>query len=83
DLKLGKIMRTGSESGGIYMFDCDNSGKSSASLCNSGIVFYVSKELWHCKLGYPFDKVLSVLSDEVGFKSGDHVSACDIRHKAK
>nr|GFA80439.1 putative reverse transcriptase, RNA-dependent DNA polymerase, Gag-polypeptide of LTR copia-type [Tanacetum cinerariifolium] len=29
-LKLGKIVGTGSEPGGLYMFDCDNNGKSSA-----------------------------------------------------
>ncbi|GKC56767.1 ribonuclease H-like domain-containing protein [Tanacetum coccineum] len=52
-------------------------------VCNSGIVCYVSKELWHCRLGHPADQVLSVLSDKIGFKSGDHVSACDICHKAK
>ncbi|GJV12284.1 ribonuclease H-like domain-containing protein, partial [Tanacetum coccineum] len=57
DLKLGKIVGTGSKSCGLYMFDYDNSGKSSACLCNSVI--------------------------KVGFKSGDHVSACEICHKAK
>nr|GEY05884.1 ribonuclease H-like domain-containing protein [Tanacetum cinerariifolium] len=83
DLKLGKIVGIGSESNGIYMFDCDNSGKSSSCLCNSGFVCYVFKELWNCKLGHPSDQVLFVLSDKVGFKSNDHVSACDICHKAK
>ncbi|GKA48797.1 ribonuclease H-like domain-containing protein [Tanacetum coccineum] len=83
DLKLGKIVGTGSESGGLYMFDYDNSGKSFIGLYNFGIVCYVSKELWHCRLGHPSDQILSVLSDKVGFKFGDHVSACDICHKAK
>ncbi|GJZ84734.1 ribonuclease H-like domain-containing protein [Tanacetum coccineum] len=83
DLKLQKIMGTGSESGGLYMFDCDNSGKSTVGMCNSGFVCYVSKELWHSRLGHPVDQVLSVLSDKIGFKSGDHVSAYDICHRAK
>ncbi|GKE11663.1 ribonuclease H-like domain-containing protein, partial [Tanacetum coccineum] len=78
DLKLGKIVGTGSKSGGLYMFDCDNNGKSFVGLCNSGIVCYVSKELWHCRLGHLADQVLSVLSDKIGFKTSDHVSACDI-----
>ncbi|GKE65429.1 ribonuclease H-like domain-containing protein, partial [Tanacetum coccineum] len=83
DLKLRKIARTGSESGRLYMFDCENSGKSAAGLCNSGVVCYVSKELWHCRLGHPANQVLLVLSDKIGFKSGNHVCACDIYHKAK
>ncbi|GJS63107.1 ribonuclease H-like domain-containing protein [Tanacetum coccineum] len=83
DLILGKIVGTGSETAGLYMFDCVNSGKSFAGLYNSGTVCFVSKELWHCRVGHPADQVLSVLSDKIGFKTGDHVSACDICHKAK
>ncbi|GJT23787.1 ribonuclease H-like domain-containing protein [Tanacetum coccineum] len=83
DLKLRKIAGTGSESRGLYMFDCENSGKSAAGLCNSGVVCYVSKELWHCRLGHPANQVLLVLSDKIGFKYGNHVCACDIYHKAK
>nr|GEX71717.1 ribonuclease H-like domain-containing protein [Tanacetum cinerariifolium] len=40
-------------------------------------------ELWHCRLGHPADQVLSVLSDQIGFKTRHHVSAFDICHKAK
>ncbi|GKD17930.1 ribonuclease H-like domain-containing protein, partial [Tanacetum coccineum] len=83
DLKLGNIVGTGSESGGLYMFDYDHNGKTFAGMSNYGIVSYVSKELWHCRLGHPADQVLSVLSDKIGFKTGDHISACDICHKAK
>ncbi|GJT86022.1 hypothetical protein Tco_1067739 [Tanacetum coccineum] len=83
DLRLGKIVGTGSETIGLYMFDCANNGKSFAGLCNSGIEYFMSKELRHYKLSHPADQVLSVLSDQIGFKTGDHVSACDICHKAK
>nr|GEU69307.1 ribonuclease H-like domain-containing protein [Tanacetum cinerariifolium] len=83
DLRLGKIMETGSETAGLYMFDYANNGKPFAGLCNYGIVCFVSKELWHCRLGHPTDQVLSVLSDQIGFKTGHHVSAYDICHKAK
>ncbi|GJU39571.1 ribonuclease H-like domain-containing protein [Tanacetum coccineum] len=83
DLKLSKITGSGSKSGGLYMFDCNNNGKSFAGLCNSGIVCYVSKELWNCRLGHPADQVLSVLRDKIRSKSGDLVSACDICHKEK
>ncbi|GKC25049.1 ribonuclease H-like domain-containing protein, partial [Tanacetum coccineum] len=83
DLKLAKIMVTGSESGGLYMFNCVDNGKCNFGLRNSGIICYVSKDLWHCRLGHPADQVLSVLEDKVGFKRIDHVSAYDICHKAK
>ncbi|GKA64600.1 ribonuclease H-like domain-containing protein [Tanacetum coccineum] len=83
DLKLGKIVGAGSESDSLYMFNCNSNGKSFSGLCNFGVVCYVSKELWHCKLSHPANQVLSVLSDKIRFKSGDHVSTCDICHKAK
>nr|GEW05381.1 reverse transcriptase domain-containing protein [Tanacetum cinerariifolium] len=35
------------------------------------------------RLGRPADQVLSILSDKIGFKVDDHVSACDVCHKAK
>nr|GEY74101.1 ribonuclease H-like domain-containing protein [Tanacetum cinerariifolium] len=82
-LKLGKIVGTGNESGGLYMFDYDHNGKAFTGMSNSSIASYVFKELWHCRLGHPADQVLSVLSDKIGFKTGDHNSAYDICHKAK
>nr|GEW00473.1 ribonuclease H-like domain-containing protein [Tanacetum cinerariifolium] len=79
----GKIIGTGGESGGLYMFDYYHNGKAFAGMSNSSIASYVSKELWHCKLGYLVDQVLSVLSDKISFKTRDHTFACDICHKAK
>ncbi|GKC55310.1 hypothetical protein Tco_1078055 [Tanacetum coccineum] len=38
---------------------------------------------FYLMLSHPADKVLFVLSDKIGFKSGDHVSVCDICHKEK
>nr|GEU99562.1 hypothetical protein [Tanacetum cinerariifolium] len=83
DLKLGKIVGTGSESGGLYMFHCDHNGKAFVGMSNSGILSYVSKELRHCRLGHPTNQVLSILNDKIGFKTGDYTSACDICHKTK
>ncbi|GJR84177.1 ribonuclease H-like domain-containing protein [Tanacetum coccineum] len=82
DLKLGKILGTGSESAGLYMFDCGDNGKSNVGMCHSRFVSHVSKDLWHCRLGHPADQVLSVIGDKIGFKTVDHSSACDIYHKA-
>ncbi|GJR13371.1 ribonuclease H-like domain-containing protein [Tanacetum coccineum] len=59
DLKKEKVLGTGSQSGGLYLFDMDkvnNVGKSNMVLC-----FDVSKLLWRNRLGHPFDQVLSVL----------------------
>nr|GEW90628.1 ribonuclease H-like domain-containing protein [Tanacetum cinerariifolium] len=73
DLKLGKLVGTGSESGGLYMFDCDHNGKTFAGMSNSGIVSYVSKELWHCRLGHPTGQTreLFPLSDHKSSRIGD------------
>ncbi|GJU30928.1 ribonuclease H-like domain-containing protein [Tanacetum coccineum] len=59
DLNLGKLVGTGSESGGLYLFDLDKIGKFAN--CNSVFVCHVSCELWHCRLGHPADQVLSIL----------------------
>nr|GEW00554.1 ribonuclease H-like domain-containing protein [Tanacetum cinerariifolium] len=83
DSMAGKIRGTGSESSGLYMFDYNHNGKAFTGMSNSSIASYVSKELWHCRLGHPADQVLSVFSDKISFKTGDHSSACDICHKAK
>ncbi|GJU73869.1 ribonuclease H-like domain-containing protein, partial [Tanacetum coccineum] len=37
---------TGSEHGGIYLFDVDQNGKSMCGLSNSAFVCHVSKQLW-------------------------------------
>ncbi|GKB78720.1 ribonuclease H-like domain-containing protein [Tanacetum coccineum] len=73
DLKLGKIMGTGSESAGLYMFDCGDNGKSNVGVCNSGFVSHVSKDLWHCRLGHPIDTTREPfpLSDHKSVRLGD------------
>lgn len=82
DLNLVKTMGTGNESGGLYLFDVEQCGKINA-LSNSVFVCKVSKQLWHSRLGHPSDKVLSVLSKNIGLKSDNHISPCDICHKSK
>ncbi|GJT21426.1 ribonuclease H-like domain-containing protein [Tanacetum coccineum] len=83
DLSLGKIMGTSSESGGLYLFDIDKIGKSVNAVSNSVFACYVSSKLWHCRLGHPVDQVLSILGKQLGFSKKDHISPCDICHKAK
>nr|GEZ26581.1 ribonuclease H-like domain-containing protein [Tanacetum cinerariifolium] len=62
---------TGSESGGLYLFDVDQNGKSMCGLSNSAFVCRVSKKLWHKRLGHPSDQVLSILDHEILKKPND------------
>ncbi|GJV76542.1 ribonuclease H-like domain-containing protein [Tanacetum coccineum] len=83
DLSLGKIIGTGSESGGLYLFDTYKFGKCINASSNSVFVCHVSNELWHCRLGHHADQVLSILGTKLGFSKNNQRSACDICHKAK
>ncbi|GKA87806.1 ribonuclease H-like domain-containing protein, partial [Tanacetum coccineum] len=57
DLNLVKTMGTGSESGGLYLFDVDQNGKSMCGLSKSAF--------------------------SIGLRYDNHMSPCDICHKAK
>ncbi|GJU04154.1 ribonuclease H-like domain-containing protein [Tanacetum coccineum] len=83
DLTQGKIVGTGSEYGGLYLFDSNDIGKCINAKCNYVFVCHVSNELWHCRLGHPVDQVLSILGKKLDFSKKDHLSPCDICHKAK
>ena len=45
DLKMGKIVGTGSEYGGLYVFDEQLCGESNLAKCNSVFVCHASNEL--------------------------------------
>lgn len=83
DLSLSKIVGTGSESGGLYLFDELVNGESNLAMCNSVFVCRVSSELWHQRLGHPADQVLSSLGNKIGLKRMNHLSPCDVCHRAK
>ncbi|GJV29893.1 ribonuclease H-like domain-containing protein [Tanacetum coccineum] len=83
DLNLVKTVGIGIESGGLYLFDEDQIGESKYGLSNSIFVCNVSKQLWHNRLSHPSDQVLSILSKSMELKYGNHISPCDIYHKAK
>ncbi|GJW25106.1 hypothetical protein Tco_0038917 [Tanacetum coccineum] len=72
DLNLGKLVGTGSEIGGLYLFDIDKCGKSNGGICNSVFVCHVSSKLWHYRLGYPTNRVLYILGKKLGFSINDH-----------
>ncbi|GKC55070.1 ribonuclease H-like domain-containing protein, partial [Tanacetum coccineum] len=80
DLNLGKLVGTGSVTGGLYLFDLDKIGKSASS--NSVFVCHVSSELWHCRLGHPADQAKQTrepfpLCDHKSKSVGDIVH-CDV-----
>ncbi|GKC73594.1 ribonuclease H-like domain-containing protein, partial [Tanacetum coccineum] len=84
DLHLNKIVGTGSENGGLYMFDSPPSISSSCqSIGNITATCFMSKSLWHNKLGHPSDQDVDVLQSDLKFTEDSHVSPCDICHKAK
>ncbi|GJY77392.1 ribonuclease H-like domain-containing protein [Tanacetum coccineum] len=69
DLKKEITLGTGSEFGGLYLFDMEpdnNIGK-----VNMVVSCYVSKDLWHNRLGHPADQVLNGpyrITSREGFK---------------
>ncbi|GKA58572.1 ribonuclease H-like domain-containing protein [Tanacetum coccineum] len=57
DLDKGITLGTGSESGGLYLFD--DSKNISLGNVNTVMAFNVSKDLWHNRLGHPTAQVLN------------------------
>nr|GEZ46745.1 ribonuclease H-like domain-containing protein [Tanacetum cinerariifolium] len=50
---------------------------------NQTATCYVSKSLWHNKIGHPFDQVVDVLQSNLNFTKDFHIFPCDIYHKSK
>ncbi|GJZ17253.1 putative RNA-directed DNA polymerase [Tanacetum coccineum] len=82
DLVHSQIVGTGSENGGLYLFDYDSPKFSICSnIGNMSVVCYVSKSLWHSRLGHPSDQALDVLQGNLRFTKNSSKSPCDICHK--
>ncbi|GKA18391.1 ribonuclease H-like domain-containing protein [Tanacetum coccineum] len=73
DLTRQKILRTGSESGGLYLFDMPHKSSTSVGECNMIISFNVSKILWHNRLGHPADQVLATLHNDLKISKSSSV----------
>ncbi|GJW32287.1 ribonuclease H-like domain-containing protein [Tanacetum coccineum] len=82
DLKREKVLGTGSESAGLYVFDA-NCDKLVVSNQSKFLVCYVSKEVWHNRLGHPANQVLKLLKNSLNLSNLDHNSPCEVCHKAK
>nr|GEU72821.1 ribonuclease H-like domain-containing protein [Tanacetum cinerariifolium] len=83
DFKANKNVRIGRQFNGPYLFDVDSSCKKFVSN-NSISSCFVSKTLWHQRLGHPADQVLDVLKTTLNLdsqSSSDHL--CDACNKAK
>ncbi|GJR33561.1 ribonuclease H-like domain-containing protein [Tanacetum coccineum] len=81
DLKREKVLGTRSESGGLNLFDMNNSnciGKS-----NVVMSFHVSKLLWHNRLSHPADQVLYVLKNDLSIFDNTSVPVCEVCQRAK
>ncbi|GKB21958.1 ribonuclease H-like domain-containing protein [Tanacetum coccineum] len=81
DLKKERILKTGSESGGIYLFDMNKSNYTGQS--NMVMSFHVSKLLWHNRPGHPADQVLYVLKKDLNISDNTFVPMCDVCQRAK
>ncbi|GJS53378.1 hypothetical protein Tco_0626740 [Tanacetum coccineum] len=68
DLRANKTVRIGNQCNGLYMFDVDNACKIVYNNCISSC--YVSKTLWHQRLGHPADQVLDVLKSTLNLDRG-------------
>ncbi|GKE44802.1 ribonuclease H-like domain-containing protein [Tanacetum coccineum] len=83
DLNFVKTMGTGNDSGGLYLFDVKQHGKSNIGLSNSFFVCHASKQLCCSRLGHLSNQVLSILAKNIGVTYDYHISPCDICYKAK
>jgi hypothetical protein len=82
DLNQQRVLGTGSESGGLYLFD--KSKVSSACVIKSEFLScFVSKDVWHSRLGHPANQVLKLLKGSLKLTHIDHGAPCDVCHKAK
>ncbi|GJQ96406.1 ribonuclease H-like domain-containing protein [Tanacetum coccineum] len=81
ELKREKVLGTGSESGGLYLFDMNNS----YCIGNSNVILslHVSKLLWHNRLGHPADQVLFVLKKDLSISKNTFVPMCEVCQRAK
>ncbi|GJQ90578.1 ribonuclease H-like domain-containing protein [Tanacetum coccineum] len=82
DLKENRTVGIGKQYNGLYLSDGDNACKIVSNNC---IAFcFVSKPLWHQRLGHPTDQVLDALKTTLNldsYSTSDHL--CETCNKAK
>ncbi|GKC35294.1 putative RNA-directed DNA polymerase [Tanacetum coccineum] len=83
DLQKKEIMEIGNESGGLYLFNEDSTLNCKTSFDCPTSMCYVSKNLWHQRLGHPANQVLDALKAKLLFDTNPTTSPCEVCHKAK
>ncbi|GJY38375.1 ribonuclease H-like domain-containing protein [Tanacetum coccineum] len=81
DLKVGKVLGTGRQFGGLYYFD-GNQGRELKSSCINNVCL-LSKYTWHCRLGHPANQVLNVLRPNLLFDNDKSDVICETCQRAK
>lgn len=77
-----KNLGIGKEKDGLYFLD--EHAKENSVKCNNSVnTFYLSKKLWHCRLGHPSEQVLNVLKDKINVQHYPNLSPCDTCHCTK
>ncbi|KAM0058583.1 putative RNA-directed DNA polymerase [Helianthus debilis subsp. tardiflorus] len=77
DLKSKRILVTGEQNDGLYVF---KNNPNCSKVCSSS---QFESDLWHSRLGHPFDQVLSVLKEKLKLNLSKDSLPCDVCHKAK
>lgn len=68
----------------LVVFICLISPKFSACVIKSEFLScFVSKDVWHSRLGHPANQVLKLLKGSLKLTHIDHGAPCDVCHKAK
>ncbi|GJV84746.1 ribonuclease H-like domain-containing protein [Tanacetum coccineum] len=84
DLHQNKIIGTSSKNGSLYMFDYVSPlSSNSQTIGNLSVVCFISKSIWHTRLGHPSDQVVNMLQHDINFTKDFHMSPYDICHKVK
>ncbi|XP_071689317.1 uncharacterized protein [Rutidosis leptorrhynchoides] len=78
---MGKTRETGSIHGGLYVLD-NISDIGNISSHDYKPSCYLTKHIWHNRLGHHAEPVMQVLKGTLGFEN-DSVMPCDVCHKAK
>ncbi|GJW60856.1 ribonuclease H-like domain-containing protein [Tanacetum coccineum] len=83
DLQKKEIVEIDNESDGLYLFNVDSALNCKTSADCPTSICYVSKNLWHQRLGHPADQVLDALKTKLLFDTNPITSPCEMCHKAK
>nr|GEY20780.1 reverse transcriptase domain-containing protein [Tanacetum cinerariifolium] len=83
DLQKKEIVEIGNESGSLYRFNVDSALNCKTSADCPASICYVSKNLWHQRLGHLVDQVLNALKTKQLFDTNPTTSTCEVCHKAK